>query len=134
MGISRTQFFATSQNGKAMVKMLALRGDKESASAGDVELVHEILDWLCSQRRKGIETQALARGRSPEAAKLMAEEQVAAIQKTADACNDRNVVHVAESVIDEIFKSHFVQGPQQYQAIMKWFADKLREKIKDDDL
>lgn len=134
MGISRDQFWRSSVNGRAMVLMLAQRGTVNipgtPAGAGDVELVHDILDWLVVQRELGIKSDALREGRSEDAAKIIARDRVAGLQGTVDSISDHNVVGVVNKVIDEVFMTHYGRGPVEYAKVMHWFADKLREKVK----
>lgn len=123
MGISANQFWATSTNGKAMLIMLAQRGD--------VELVRDTCEWLVDHRESTLRSDIEAGGASKETARLKAAEVVAGMRKQAESINDRNVVAACESVIDALFHRYYVQGPKVYGSAMSDLANLLRSKIVD---
>jgi len=123
MGISATDFWNTSKNGKAMVVMLARRGD--------VELCREICEWMVQDRRKNIEREAQQTGRNPEQARSIAMDAVSGLQRAAEGIDDRNVESQAGGVIDAIFARHYAAGKATYDKAMADFADMLRAKIRD---
>jgi hypothetical protein len=123
MGISATDFWNTSKNGKAMVVMLARRGD--------VELCREVCEWLVYERRKNIEREAQAGGRNPEQAKSIAMDAISGLQRAAEAIDDRNCEGQTSGVIDAIFARHYAAGKSVYDKAMADFADMLRNKIRD---
>jgi hypothetical protein len=125
MGISREQFFATSQNGKAMVLMIAQRGD--------VEMARNICEWLVDERERGLRADLKKQGRlSEEAQKIAARDAVAGIRAVAESINDRNVVDNTTRVIDHIFQRAYSEGQQVYARHMLWFANELRKRVTDD--
>lgn len=123
MGISANQFWATSTNGKAMIVLLAQRGD--------VETCKDVCEWLVDQRELGLRQDFEANGASKEAAKLRAADAVAGVRKVAESINDRNVIACVENVVDNIFQRFYQQGPKHYAAVMATLANQLRQKIVD---
>jgi hypothetical protein len=130
MGISGQQFWATSKNGKAMLIFLAQRGVR--GGAGDVELVRDTCEWLVDQREKGLREEAQKRGANQEQAKIVARDGVAKLRAIVERINDRNVASHASDVVDAVFIDHMRAGNAAWTTVMAWFADKLREKVKDD--
>lgn len=125
MGISKDQFWATSMNGKAMVIMLAQRGD--------VDLVRDICEWLVDERQRALLASLKQNGRlSEEAQKTAARDAVAGVRQLAESINDRNVVDTCTRVVDHIFQKAYSEGPQQYAKHMAWFATELRKRVTDD--
>lgn len=123
MGISANQFWSTSKNGKAMVVMLAQRGD--------VELCRDICEWLVSEKRKAIEAEARADGRSETQAKTISAEACGGLQRAAEAIGDRNVEGQTASVIDALYARHYAAGKATYDKAMADLADALRRKVQD---
>lgn len=130
MGISGSQFWATSKNGKAMLVFLAQRGER--GGAGDVELVRDTCDWLVDQREKGLRADARKRGANKEQAEIVARDNVASLRALVERINDRNVAANAAAIVDAVFIDHLRAGQQAWGQIMAWFADKLREKVVND--
>lgn len=124
MGISAEQYWKQSQNGKAMVLMIARRGD--------VELVRDCLEWLIGKQKKDLEVQARQKGATENQAKIIAENGVAGLYAQAEAISDRDVYPSAEHIIDTIFKRFFTAGPVHYQKALAWFAGELRAHVKED--
>lgn len=123
MGISANQFWATSQNGKAMVMMLAKRGD--------VELCRDICEWLVSEKRKAIEVDARRDGRSDNQARTISAEAVGGLQRAAEEIQDRNVEAQTAAVIDALYARHYAAGKTTYEKAMGDLADALRRKVQD---
>lgn len=123
MGISATDFWNTSKNGKAMVVMLAQRGD--------VELCRDICEWLVSEKRRAIEVDAQASGKSPEAARIIAAEACTGLSRAAESINDRNVESQTTGVLDALYARHYAAGKATYDKAMADLADKLRQKVRD---
>lgn len=123
MGISANQFWSTSRNGKAMVIMLAQRGD--------VELCRDICEWLVGEKRKVIEADARNGGRSDAQAKTISSEACGGLQRAAEAINDRNVEGQVITLIDALYARHYAAGKQTYDKAMGDLADALRQKVQD---
>jgi len=123
MGISATQFWSTSQNGKAMVAMLAKRGD--------VELCREICEWLVSEKRKAIEADARQSGRSENQAKTISAEACGGLMRAAEGISDRNCEGQTAAVIDALYARHYAAGKSTYDKAMADLADALRRKVQD---
>lgn len=121
MGISANQFWSTSTNGKAMVAVLAQRGN--------VENVRDICDWLITRHKNDLVSEAKKRNASDEQAKAFAEERVAPMYAEADRLDDRTIWSGAQKIIDHIFFPYFKRGQGVYGQVMKWFADELRNRI-----
>lgn len=131
MGISATQFFNGSRNGKAMVAMMCHRRDADTgASIADVELVRDICEWLVDVYRKDIAASAVQQGATIEQANLRAANFTLGLMTAAESIRDGNCESVAMDIIDKCFKRFYEQGRPQYETAMAWFADRLREKIK----
>lgn len=123
MGISANQFWTTSKNGKAMIVMLAQRGD--------VELCRDICEWLVGEKRKAIEADARRDGRSEAQAKTISAEACGGLQRAAESISDRNVEGQASSVIDALYARHYAAGKPTYDKAMADLADALRRKVQD---
>lgn len=123
MGISATQFWLTSKNGKAMVVMLSKRGD--------VELCREICEWLVSEKRKAIEADARQSGRSEAQAKTIAAEACSGLMNAAEAINDRNCETQTSAVVDALYARHYASGKATYDTAMADLADALRRRVQD---
>jgi hypothetical protein len=123
MGISATQFWSTSKNGKAMIVMLAERGD--------VELCKDICEWLVVEKRKAIEADARRGGKSEEAARIIAIEACQGLAHAAEGINDRNVEAQTSSVVDALYARHYAAGKATYDKAMADLADVLRQKVRD---
>jgi len=123
MGISATQFWSTSKNGKAMIVMLAQRGD--------VELCREICEWLVSEKRKAIEADARQAGRNESQAKVISAEACAGLTRAAEAVNDRNCEGQTVSLIDALYARHYAAGKAAYDKSMADLADALRRRMQD---
>lgn len=125
MGISADQFWNGSQNGKSMVLMLAQRQN--------TELVRDACDWLVGVYRKDLEAGAIEKGATMEQAKVIGKNGSAGLLAAVEGMNDRNLVGVATSVIDQVFQRHYNAGKPQYDKAMAWFATELRKRTKNDD-
>jgi hypothetical protein len=123
MGISATQFWSTSKNGKAMVVMLAQRGD--------VELCREICEWIVSEKRKAIEADARQAGRNENQAKLISAEACSGLMRAAEGVNDRNCEAQAASLIDALYARHYAAGKAEYDKAMAALSEALRRKVQD---
>lgn len=123
MGISANQFWDTSKNGKAMVVMLAQRGD--------VELCRDICEWLVVEKRRAIEAEARQAGRSEEQARTIAAEAVNGLQRAAEAIQDKNAESQTASVLDALYARHYAAGKAVYDRAMSDLADALRKKVRD---
>lgn len=123
MGISANQFWSTSKNGKAMIVMLAQRGD--------VELCRDICEWLVGEKRRAIEAEARQAGRSEAQAKTISAEACGGLQRAAEAIGDRNVEGQTASVIDALYARHYAAGKGVYDKAMADLADALRQKVQD---
>ncbi len=125
MGISANQFWQTSVNGKAMMVMLAQRGD--------VELCKDTCEWLVDQRELALRKEMLASGTlSVESCKLKAHEIVSPMRALAEGINDRNVQACVEGVVDKLFHRFYLQGARVYADAMAQLAQILRSKVVDD--
>lgn len=123
MGISATQFWSTSKNGKAMIVMLAQRGD--------VELCRDICEWLVSEKRRAIEADARQSGRSDAQAKTISAEACGGLQRGCESINDRNVESQVVQMIDALYARHYAAGKATYDKAMADLADALRHKVQD---
>lgn len=123
MGISATDFWNTSRNGKAMIVMLAQRGD--------VELARDICEWLVGEKRRAIEADARQSGRSDAQAKTISSEACGGLQRGCEAINDRNVEGQVVTIIDALYARHYAAGKQTYDRAMADLADALRQKVQD---
>lgn len=123
VGISKDQFWQTSNNGKAMLVMLAQRGD--------VELVRAVCEWLVSKYQKELVGVNLQRGATEEQAKTAAAEGTDSLRKAAESISDANVMGVAPSIVDACFQRYFNVGKAEYEKAMTWFASELRRRVQD---
>lgn len=123
MGISADQFWAQSQNGKAMFVMLARRGD--------VEIVRDCCDWLITMYRRDVEAGAVQKGASIEQAKIVGQNAASSLQSIADGITDRSVVSAATSIVDAVFQRNYNNGKAAYDKAMIWFANELRRRVAD---
>jgi len=123
MGISATQFWATSTNGKAMMLMLA--------EGGHIELCKDTCEWLVDQREVALRQELAQSGLSPESCKLKAKDLVADMRRMAESINDRNVRACVEHVVDKLFQRFYAKGPKDYERVMADLASVLRAKIVD---
>ena len=121
MGISGSQFWATSKNGKAMIVMLARRGD--------IELVRDICEWMIVQRRKTLHDLAVKRGANATQADIVARDSVAQLEAMATRISDRAAEGVAIGIVDAVFHDYHVNGT--WAMGMAWLSDQLRIKVKD---
>ena len=126
MGISPNQYWASSANGKAMTMMLAKRGD--------VELVRDICEWLVSKHKNDLIQNSVAQGATLQQAKLRADNYCAGLNHLVEKMSDRNIETNASQIIDAIFARFYNAGQQQYARAMSWFADELRQRVKDDKI
>lgn len=122
MGISATEFWNSSKNGKAMLVMLARNGD--------VELVRDICEWLVDLYEKDAVFRARQAGATEAQAGTLASEQSASIRRAAEGITDRSVVPVATQIVDAVFKTNYDNGTQSYTKAMASFAEQLRAKVK----
>ena len=125
MGVSANQFWASSQNGKAMLVMLAQRGD--------VELARDICDWLVITYEKDLIAGNLQKGATLEQAKVAAENGTAALRGAVQSIGDRNVEAAVGQIVDAVFQRYYQAGLQTYNKAMAWLADELRKRVKDDN-
>lgn len=125
MGVSANEFWAQSRNGKAMLVMLAQRGD--------VELVRDVCDWLVVTYEKDLIAGNLQRGATMEQAKIAAKNGTAAIQGAVQSISDRNVEGAVGQIVDAVFQRYYNAGKPTYDKAMGWFADELRKRVKDDN-
>lgn len=123
MGISATDFWNTSRNGKAMIVMLAQRGD--------VELCRDICEWLVGEKRKAIELEARQSGKSDNQARTISVEACNGLQRACEGINDRNVEAQAASVLDALYARHYAAGKTTYDKAMSDLAEALRRKMRD---
>lgn len=123
MGISATDFWNTSKNGKAMIAMLAKRGD--------VELCREICEWLVAEKRRGVAAEARSSGRNEDQARTIAIEACGGLQRAAEGINDRNCEGQTTAVVDALYAKHYAAGKATYDKAMSDLADALRNKIRD---
>lgn len=123
MGISANQFWASSKNGKAMVVMLAERGD--------VELCKDICEWLVGEKRKAIAADARRGGKSEEAARIIAQQACEGLTRAAESIDDRNCETQSSSIIDALYARHYAAGKGVYDKAMADLADVLRHKVTD---
>jgi hypothetical protein len=123
VGISATDFWNTAKNGKAMIMMLAKRGD--------VELCREICEWLVAEKRKGVAQEARASGRSEEQCRVIATEACGGLQRAAESINDRNVEGQTAAVVDALYAKYYAAGKVPYEKAMSDLADALRKKVRD---
>jgi hypothetical protein len=123
VGISATDFWNTSKNGKAMIVMLAKRGD--------VELCREICEWLVSEKRKGVAQDARASGRSEEQGRIIATEACGGLQRAAETISDKNVEGQTAAVVDALYAKYYAAGKAVYDKAMSDLADALRKKVRD---
>ena len=130
MGISANDFWARSQNGKAMLVFLARQ--EKFGLGNNIELVRDICDWLVGKHKNDLIAGALSRGATMEQAKAYGNNQTSGLQNMADSISDRNAEANAVTIIDAVFHRHYNAGKQQYERAMAWFADELRKRVKDD--
>lgn len=123
MGISANQFWATSKDGKAMLLMLARRGD--------VEVVRDVCEWLVDRHTKDVEFSAVQKGATKEQAHTFALARVEPLRKMAEGIKDRTVVSAAAQVVDAVFDRHRQQGKATYDQALEFLADTLRKKVVD---
>lgn len=123
VGISATDFWNTSKNGKAMIVMLARRGD--------VELCREICEWLVLEKRRSVAQESRASGRSEEQCRVIAAEACGGLQRAAEAINDRNVEGQTSAVVDALYAKYYAAGKTAYDKAMSDLADALRAKVRD---
>lgn len=123
MGISATQFWNTSTNGKAMLMMLA--------ENGHVELCKDTCEWLVDKREVALRDELAAGGLSQESCRLKAKDLVADMRRTAESINDRNVKACVEIVVDKLFHRFYAKGPKEYERVMADLASILRAKVVD---
>jgi precorrin-4 methylase len=124
MGISADQFWAQSLDGRAMLAMLARRGD--------VEIVRDVCDWLIGKYQKDVAAGALAKGATLEQAKIVGQESVASLQNMADRMDDRGCAATSQYIVDQVFRRHMLNSKEAYSKAMAWFANELRSRMKDD--
>ena len=105
MGISATDFWNTSKNGKAMIVMLAQRGD--------VELARDICEWLVSEKKRAIA------------------EACGGLQRGCEGINDRNAEQQVVAVVDALYARHYAAGKSTYDKAMTDLADALRRRMQD---
>ncbi len=134
--VTANDFWAGSQNGRAMVVMLCRRGRSsvpgQSRGAGNVELVRDICEWLVGVRQQAIVQDNIQRGATLDQAKAAAANTVSGVQHAAEGIGDSNTESAACSVIDYCFKHYQNAGPAAYNNAMAWFANELRKKVIDD--
>ncbi len=124
MGISADDFWARSENGKAMVRMLAQKGH--------VETVRDVCDWLVVQFGKDCAAGAVGRGATLDQANALGENAAAPLHVAVKNVSDRNCEQAASNIIDAVFQRHYNAGKGQYDRVMKLFAIELRKRVKDD--
>ena len=123
MGISADQFWQSSANGKAMVNMLARRGD--------VEIVRDVCDWLVGMYGKDLIAGAVQQGATMEQARVASQNNTAGLQSSVDSINDRNVLAVSMGIVDAVFQRHYNAGKPAYDKVMAQFAAELRQRVTD---
>lgn len=124
MGMTAEQFWTHSQSGKAIVLMLAERNNPE--------IVREILDWLVKEFRVDIYNNAIHQRATANQAKLRADNLTETLFKEVESVNARNQREVATRIIDHCFEKYHRAGRPKYDAAMKWFADEIRKRWRDD--
>jgi len=124
MGVSANTFWAQSQNGKAMVVMLAQRGD--------VELVRDVCEWLVDTYEKDLIAGAIQKGATLAQAKVAAYNGAVALRAAAQSIADRNCDGVVTQVVDAVFQRYYNAGKPTYDKAMAWFADEMRKRTIDD--
>ena len=123
MGISATQFWNQSKNGKAMLVMLV--------RSGYVELARDICDWLVVMHNKDLTAEAVGAGATLKQAQTRAENVCQGLFALVHGMNDRNAETNLTQVVDHVFQRHYNAGQPQYVKAMAWLADTLRQRVKD---
>ena len=123
MGISAQQFWEQSTNGKAMLVMVAQRGDVETA--------RDICDWLVRLKCKDIQARALKAGATQKQAELAGENAVMGMHSVVDGMNDRNCEETVVRVTDAIFRNEYNAGKAVLDRALADFANELRQRLKD---
>lgn len=124
MAVSAAQFWAQSNNGKAMLNMLAQRQN--------TELVRDACEWLVDTYRQELVNDARKRGASNDQAKTYAFDATNALRVQAENVHEGNTTLVVNEIVDKVFKRYERAGQAKYAQAMQWLADELRKRVSPD--